>query len=142
MQQEPYAGFRYPMQFRVGPSHCLKKMTNILYSLSAVPLLLCNMTWPVNMGVALVLIFHAIHIHNKYLNNEFEVIRKKAGGWLLGLNNSSPFPVELLPMSFVHPSLTVLRFKSEHELFSVFLTGDNVNPAQFRRLRVVLNFPP
>lgn len=51
-------------------------------------------------------------------------------------------PIYLLPGTFVHPDLIIMRFKkTSGKQVNIFLTRENSNPATHRRLRVRLRFP-
>lgn len=60
--------------------------------------------------------------------------------WSMKLPCGELRPVELLPRSFVHPRLVVLRFREGRKHIAVILTPDVVDREQLRRLRVRIKY--
>jgi toxin CptA len=72
-------------------------------------------------------------------NAPVAVILTPEGGWQVVTWRGEQWDGMLLPDSYLHPWLTVLRFRPPGRLpISVILVPDGVDPAAFRRLRVRL----
>jgi hypothetical protein len=60
---------------------------------------------------------------------------------LLRIGESDFVPVKILPGAFVHPGLSVVRFKPDDaQVFALIVTVDSLNAPDFRRLRVFLRW--
>lgn len=73
------------------------------------------------------------------LENKPLLILDKANNWQLVKNSASVEVLTLLDNSFVHPRLTIMRFRKENgKKINFIFTGSNLNSDMFRRLRVRL----
>jgi len=89
-----------------------------------------------SIGVWLISL-HAIHASSKSVN---KIVWDANDEWLLFFKDGSSTAVTLLGDSYIHPRLTVLRFKESEKFLSrsVVLIKDNIHVDVFRRLRVRL----
>ena len=58
--------------------------------------------------------------------------------WWLCDGNGGEYRADLLPGSYVHPWLVILRFRIKRATHDLVLVQDNVNRSQLRRLRIRL----
>jgi len=135
-------GFNLPILVRVRPSRGLIKMILVIHCLSPGPLFYSDLALWFCLSVSFLLIIHYRWLQKYVLNNNCQLMMRSRDDWLLTSGSDQFMPVDLLPGSFVHPFLTVLRFRHQQGCSTVILTGDNVDPEQYRRLRVFLRFPP
>lgn len=139
---ECHKGFNLPILVRVRPSPGLKKMILVIYCLSTGPVLYSDLALWLCLTVSILLIIHYRWLRKRELDNNCQLMMRARDDWLLSSGGDQFMSVDLLPGSFVHPFLTVLRFRHQQGCSTVILTRDNVDPDQFRRLRVFLCFPP
>jgi len=73
------------------------------------------------------------------LTPKFPLLRwDSLGQWWLSDREGREYPANLLPGSYVHPWLIILRFRVISSIHDLVLTPDNVSPKLSRRLRVRL----
>jgi len=84
---------------------------------------------------------HRVYVILKNSSCPQRLILKASDEWLLCSRDGASIPIKLLPESFVHPWLVVLRFKGHKLHFHAFvLTLDNIDVDILRRLRVRLRY--
>ena len=135
-------GFHLPIRLRIGPSSILNRIVFSFHALGVSPLLYADLKGWIIVSAGLVLCLHYRWLRMHKLNNSIQLIMKSRHDWLLSIGDDQFSPVKILPGSFVHPYMTILRFRKQQKIITVILTGDNVDTDQFRRLRVFLRFPP
>ena len=139
---ECHKGFNLPILVRVRPSRGLIKIILVIHCLCPLPVFYSDLALWLCLSVSLILVIHYRWLRQHVLDNTCQVIMRARDDWLLTSGNDKFMPVDLLPGSFVHPFLTVLRFRHQQGCSTVILTCDNVDSEQYRRLRVFLRFPP
>ena len=136
------SGFYLPIHVEVGPSMVLKRAMLLVHCLVGVPLYSSGLSLWSCCLLLLLAGLHYIHLYLYRLNQRYVLILRGHDDWLLATGNAAPARAMLLPGSYVQPYLAVLTFRQGAAKTSVILLHDNVDPELFRRLRVLLRFPP
>jgi len=94
--------------------------------------------------ISCVLLHLFYYIRQYRIRCETHVMLKlnKENKWELTGANGEIKDLDLLPGTFVHPCMVILRFKDEcRRAYTYVLTTDNIERQTLRRLRVRLRFP-
>jgi hypothetical protein len=102
-----------------------------------------QLPWILRLSLITLVIFgwrkNDIKLRQPYVR---EAILQGDDQWLLYLNTGEAIPATLLSGSYVQLWLTVLNFELDSgKHCTLLLTGDNIDPIVFRRLRVRLRMP-
>ncbi len=65
-------------------------------------------------------------------------VRYTGEQWSISLHTSGWIRVDLTEQSLITPFLTILRFRSENQIYNAVLFSDALDPEAFRALRVRL----
>lgn len=133
------------LQLDLYPSKTLLAVLLLLHSIAIIALLMLPFpVWLILLLSALVIVYGAHLITTHALRNSKKSIRKiiwdANDDWLISTRIAENVKMTLQRDSFIHPMLTVLRFKQSGKFFpvSAILLKDNINENEFRRLRVRL----
>ncbi len=143
MSSKKYA---VPLQLEIKPSRILFVVL-LLFHLSAIAILITlSMPAVITFVLSIVLILIGAHLVSLHALRSSEkavtkIIWDANDEWLLSGRARQNVKVDLLGDSYVHPKLTILRFKEPDKIWSnnVVLLKDNIDENDFRRLRVRLN---
>jgi len=135
-----------PLQLEIKPSRILLVVLLLLHLLAVVILITLPIPVIMTFVLSIVLILigaHLISLHalRSSENAVTKIIWDANDEWLLSGSVRQNVKVDLLGNSYVHPQLTILRFKEPGKMWSnsVVLLKDNIDENDFRQLRVRLN---
>ena len=142
MSSKKYAA---PLQLELHASKILFTVLLFLHTLAIVALMILPFSiWLrllLSVVIALIGMYliavHAMRSADKSIN---KIVWDANDGWLISSRIAENSKMILLGDSFIHPLLTVLRFKQQKKNFAtnVVLLKDNIDENEFRRLRVRL----
>jgi len=143
MSSKKYAA---PLQLEIRPSRILLVVLLLLHLSAIVILITLPMPAILMFVLSIVLILIGAHLMSLHALRSSEkavtkIIWDANDEWLLSGSARQNVKVDLLGDSYVHPKLTILRFKEPDKMWSnsVVLLKDNIDENDFRRLRVRLN---
>ncbi len=140
------SAFELPIHIHYRPSAW------VLYGLtiSHIGAMICLFPIVIPIGLKFLLgsaiVYSTIRTYRTYLKastaiKPIQLILNAEDEWIIITSDGNNQASTLLPESFVHPYLVVLRFATENKRYFAFiLTPDNVDQDILRRLRVRLKF--
>jgi hypothetical protein len=127
-----------PLQVDLDPSRLLHRAIILMHGVTVPCLIVLPWPWWLSLlAGASAAVAGYLHCRHLRRNSVTRLIREEDGRWTLGMCDGMHGGYRLLPDTYVHPRLTVLNF-SGPDSRSVVLLADSLEPAAFRRLRVML----
>lgn len=126
------------LRIDVHPSRLLRRALIVLHG--GAVLCLLALPWPpwlalsAGLGAATAGYLHLRRLQRRRVT---QLVCEQDSGWFLATTEGVCGAYHLLPDTYVHPRLTILNFAGPARR-SVVLLPDSLDPAAFRRLRVLL----
>lgn len=135
--------FAQPLRIRPRPSLRLASFLVLAHGGTLLLLWTLAVATGLKLAVAALVLLDMLHGWRRHVRRSGagvvdEVILQTGGQWLLQFPGREPLPAGLLPDSYVHPWLIVLRFRHRDGCCSLVLLPDMIDRDCHRRLRVRL----
>jgi len=138
-------GFLYPIRVKTRLSPWLFAIIYGAHAISLGVLPGLSFSWIIRSVLSGCVIYSLYRFDARYRRRNDpgypeEIQLNRYDEWSMKLPDGEFRPAVLLPRSFVHPRLVVLRFQVGRKHIPVLLTPDVSDPEQLRRLRVRIKY--
>jgi toxin CptA len=136
--------FALPLRLECRSSRFLKYTVSIVHALALLILLPLTLAWWIKLpALGLVLVQWAVTWRRFITFTAPLAVRRLVwtaeDRWVLYPNDGVTREARLLPSTYIHPLLVILRFRAEDKSrYAVILPHDSVDPDSHRRLRAQL----